>query len=119
MISLARSVTSSRSSVQAPVERYFHPPSADTTTMEAACPSGRAAAHFTAPASAAPVEMPGEDPHFGQAPRPLDRLPRPHDGLAIESSAPPSSSKMGGMYPSSRLRRPSTISPAGGSTAQI
>ena len=28
--------------------------------------------------------MPGEDPHLGQAPRPLDRLPRPHHGLAVE-----------------------------------
>ena len=62
MISLARSVTSSRSSVQAPVERYFHPPSAETTTIDAGSPAGSDAAHLTAPASAAPVEMPAKIP---------------------------------------------------------
>ena len=31
-----------------------------------------------------PRRDPGEDPHFGQAPRPLDRLPRPDDGLAVQ-----------------------------------
>ena len=62
MIPLARSVTSSRSSVHAPVDRYFQPPSAETTTMEADSPSPNDAAHFTAPARAAPVEIPAKIP---------------------------------------------------------
>jgi hypothetical protein len=119
MIFLARSVTSSMSPVQAPVDRYFQPPSADTTTMDAASPSGTDDAHLIAPASAAPVEIPAKIPtSVSRRVHSIDSRGRT-TVLRSNSSAPPSSSKIGGMYPSSRFRRPSTISPAGGSTAQI
>ena len=54
----------SRSPVQAPVDRYFQPPSADTTTMDACSSSGTEDAHLMAPASAAPVEIPAKIPSF-------------------------------------------------------
>ena len=89
MIPLARSVTSSRSSVQAPVERYFQPPSAETTTMEAASPSGSDVGALDGAGQGRPRRDPGEDPHLGQPPRPLDRLPRPHHGLAVQQLGAP------------------------------
>src|SRR5580704_8649579 len=119
MIFLARSVTSSMSPVQAPVDRYFQPPSADTTTMDAASPSGTDDAHLIAPASAAPVEIPAKIPtSVRRRVHSIDSRGRT-TVLRSNSSAPPSSSKIGGMYPSSKFRNPSTVSPAGGSTAQI
>ncbi len=88
MISLARSTTSSRSPVHAPVERYFQPPSADTTTIDAPDPrAGSRALDRTR--QRRPGRDPGEHPHLGQAPGPLDRLPGPHHGLAVEQLGPP------------------------------
>ena len=56
---MARSSTTSRSSVQAPVDRYFHPPSAETTTI---VPGRWTPAVFAAPAKAAPDESPAKIP---------------------------------------------------------
>ena len=58
-MALARSSTTSRSSVHAPVDRYFQPPSAATTTT---VPDSRRAAVLAAPASAAPDEIPAKMP---------------------------------------------------------
>src|ERR1017187_3014566 len=99
MIDLARSTTSSRSSVQAPVDRYFQPPSAETTTIDASTPGSSDDAHLIAPATAAPVDMPAKMPTS------VNRLVHSMDSrarttvLRSRSSAPPSSSKMGGMSP--------------------
>ena len=84
MIPLARSVTSSRSSVHAPVERYFQPPSAETTTIEADSSSPSDAAHFDRSGQGGPGRDPGEDPNLGQTAGPFDRLAGTHDRLAIE-----------------------------------
>ena len=54
----ALAAASSRSSVQAPVERYFHPASQTTNTTVAVSPSGTCSATRTAPARAAPVDRP-------------------------------------------------------------
>src|SRR5580704_11625738 len=97
MIDLARSVTSSRSSVQAPVERYFQPPSAETTTMDASTASSNDDAHFTAPAKAAPVEIPANTPtSISRRVHSIDSRGRT-TVLRSNNSAPPNSSKMGGM----------------------
>ena len=116
MIFLARSTTSSRSSVQAPVDRYFQPPSADDEHDDALVdPLGDLAPRRPC---AAPDEMPAKTPTLGQPAGPLDRLAGPHDALAVEQLGAAQFSYTGGMKPSSRLRSPSTFFPAGGSTAQ-
>src|ERR1019366_5574255 len=103
MMDLARSETSSRSSVHAPVERYFQPPSADTTTIDASTPGASEAAHLIAPAMAAPLDMPANIPtSVRRRVHSMDSRGRT-TVLRSKSSAPPNSSKMGGMYPSSRL----------------
>ena len=75
------------------------------------------AAVLTAPARAAPEEMPAKIPtSVSRRVHSMDSRGRTIR-LPSSSSAPPLSMKIGGMYPSSRLRSPSTISPAGGSMA--
>src|SRR4051794_1316983 len=102
------------SSVQAPVDRYFHPPSATTTTIT---PSSMSPAHLAAAAIAAPDEMPANTPtSVNRRTHSSDSLGRTIT-LRSSSSAPLLSVKIGGMNPSSSDLSPSTISPAGGSTA--
>ncbi len=73
--------TSSRSPVQAPVDRYFHPPSARTTTI---VPRSISPATLAAPGQGGAARDAREDAHVGQPPRPLDRLTGTHDALAVE-----------------------------------
>jgi hypothetical protein len=80
MVLRARSTTTSMSSVQAPVDRYFQPPSADTTTIT---PDLDGPAHLAAPAMAAPVEIPANTPT--SASFRVQRIDcRGDDGLAVE-----------------------------------
>src|ERR1017187_9477004 len=94
MIDFARSTTSSRSSVQAPVDRYFQPPSAETTTIDASTPGSSDDAHLIAPATAPPRHCrarryAGEDADVRQPPGPLDGLPGPDHGLAVQEPGAP------------------------------
>src|SRR5664280_532312 len=99
----------SRSSVHAPVDRYFHPPSAAITTM---VPDSILAAVLVAPARAAPDEMPAKIPtSISRRVHSIDSRGRTMR-LPSRRSTPLLSVKMGGTYPSSRWRRPSTSSPA-------
>src|SRR5665213_3624286 len=117
IIDLARSTTSSMLSLQAPVERYFHPSSATMVTIVAVSSSAMVLAHFTAPDMIAPEESPTKSPTSAKRRvHSIDSFGRTTTRRS-SSSAPLLSMKIGGMYPSSRLRSPSTISPAGGSTA--
>ena len=72
----------SRSSVYAPVDRYFQPPS---HTMNTIVPWSISLATLAAPASAAPDGDAGEHAALVHQPTgPLDRLAGPHDALAVE-----------------------------------
>ena len=80
---VARSTTSSRSSVHAPDERYFHPAVGKQRDDRARRPSS--AAIFAAPATAAPDEIAGEHLALVEQPaQPLDRLAGAHDELPVE-----------------------------------
>src|SRR5918999_3765932 len=114
MTRLARSSTTSRSSVHAPVERYFQPPS---QMMVTTTPSSMRAAHFTAAAMIAPDEMPANTPtSVSRRVHSMDSRGRTMS-LLSSSSNPSLSRNTGGMNPSSMFFSPSTSSPAGGSTA--
>ena len=87
MIFSARSTTSSRSSVQAPVERYFQPPSHTTNTM---VPDVDLLGHPDRAGQRGAGRDAGEDAALVDQPAgPLDRLAGPHDALAVEQLAPP------------------------------
>ena len=77
----ARAATSSRSPVHAPVERYFHPPSARITTI---VPRSISPATLRRPGQRRAARDAREHAHVGQPPGPLDRLAGPHDALAVE-----------------------------------
>src|SRR5674476_1599258 len=62
MIFFARSTTSSMSSLQAPVERYFQPSSHTIVTIVAVSSSRIVVAHLTAPDMIAPEERPAKRP---------------------------------------------------------
>src|SRR5919112_1569419 len=114
MTRLARSSTTSRSSVQAPVERYFQPPS---HTIMTTTPSSMRAAHLTAAAMIAPDEMPANTPtSVMRRVHSMDSRGRTIS-LLSSSSNPSLSVNTGGMNPSSMFFSPSTSSPAGGSAA--
>src|SRR5579863_6732513 len=100
MTRLARSVTSSMSSVHTPVDRYFHPPSLTMVTMT---PSSISAAHLTAAAMMAPDDMPANIPAstslrvhstLSRGPMIFDRSRREYPSLSRNT---------GGMNPSSRF----------------
>src|SRR5918998_2604544 len=111
MTRLARSSTTSRSSVQAPVDRYFQPPSQMTVTTT---PSSMRAAHFTAAAMIPPDEMPANTPtSTSRRVHSMDSRGRTMS-LLSRSSNPSLSVNTGGMKPSSMFFSPSTSSPAGG-----
>ena len=84
MVDFARSTTSSRSSLHAPVDRYFQPSSAMITTMVALARrrNGAGALHGARHRGARGDAR--EEPEFGEPTRPLDGLARTHDHLAIE-----------------------------------
>ena len=84
MIDLARSVTSSRSSVQAPVDRYFQPPSAETTTIDAGTPGLQRRGALDRSRYGRARRYACEHPHIRQPPRPLDGFPGADHGLAIQ-----------------------------------
>src|SRR5439155_1618105 len=90
----ARSVTTSRSSVHAPDERYFHPASGTSATI---VPASIVAAILATPAMTAPDEIPAKIPHSSSRRRVLGRellrladravaafLPRRRDHLGAE-----------------------------------
>ncbi len=81
MIRRARSTTASMSSVQAPVERYFQPPSGSEGDDRALVHGGR---HLGRPGQDRPRRQAGEDAQLGQAPGPLDRLVEAHDEAPVE-----------------------------------
>ncbi len=80
-------------------------------------PSSSWSAPFTAAAMADPEEMPAKMPTSVR--RRAHRIDSRARTIVLRSSrsAPPLSVNTGGTKPSSRLRSPSTASPAGGSTA--
>ena len=76
----------SRSSVQAPVDRYFQPPSAETTTT---VPRSMPARGLGRAGQGGPGRDAGEDPDVDQAPGPFDGLAGSDDLLAVEELGPP------------------------------
>ncbi len=90
-------------------------------TMLALSPrSASSFATFNAPAKDAPEEIPAKIPHSSTKRRVISMLSRGRTmRLRSRMLRPFHNSNTGGMYPSSKLRKPSTNSPSGGSTATI